>query len=82
MFCNGRTMQISASNLLVAGQQQARPAPQPAAAAQTKKADDAFEALLFKPAAAPASAAAPAASGPAQPHAAPKAPGSTLDIRV
>ncbi|HEY1708969.1 MAG TPA: hypothetical protein VGG10_11945 [Rhizomicrobium sp.] len=73
-------MQISASNLLVAGQQQPRPAQQASATPQTP--DDGFEALLFKPAASSVSAAAPAASGPAQAYSAPKAPGSTLDIRV
>ena len=73
-------MQISASNLLVAGQQ---PKPAQQAAAPQANKTDGFEALLFKPGAAPAGAsAAPAASGPAQPYAALKAPGSTIDIRV
>jgi len=84
-------MQISAANLLVAGQQ-ARAPQQPAnkaafeAALQAKPeaTADGFETLLFKQTAAQSAKtpAAPAVTGPAQPYAAARPPGSQLDIRV
>jgi hypothetical protein len=81
-------MQISAANLLLAGQQ-AKPAQANKAAFETAlhtkkpEAAEGFEALLFKPAAASKQAqAAPAAAGPAQPYTAPKPVGSQIDIRI
>jgi len=86
-------MQISAANLLLAGQQQVRGTQQQPAASSAfgaalngkaaEASGDGFETMLFKQAASPPSApAAPAASGPAKPYAAPTPPGSRIDIRV
>jgi hypothetical protein len=93
MICEVGLMQISAANLLLAGQQQVRSAPQQpvtnsafGAALNGKTAEasgDGFETMLFKQTAAqPSAPAAPAASGPAKPYAAPTPPGSRIDIRV
>ncbi len=81
-------MQISAANLLLAGQQARAPHQQPRAGfdavLQGKMPEpvaDGFESLAFKQAA-PAAKAAPAAAAPAQPYAATRPPGSQIDIRV
>ncbi|MDE1937767.1 MAG: hypothetical protein KGI68_02000 [Alphaproteobacteria bacterium] len=76
-------MQISAANLLVASQQQAKPSAQPAPtafAAALAEEKSAFEPLPFKSAAAPAQAAPTQAKRP-QPSQ-PAALGSHIDIRV
>lgn len=92
MFWERGAMQISAANLLLAGQQ--AKAPQQGAnkaafeaALQAKKPEaastDGFESLLFKQSApTPSAPAAAASSGPAQPYAALKPPGSQIDIRI
>jgi hypothetical protein len=80
-------MQISAANLLLAGQQ-AKPAQANKAAfeialqANKPEAGEGFEALLFKPAAASKQAQAAPAGAPAQPYTAPKPLGSQIDIRI
>jgi hypothetical protein len=89
-------MQISGANLLMASQQaaqtqsvKAQPAQATpagvnfmAALAKTKKNDELFAPLDFKPADAPALAPAAAATAPPAGYNPDQRPGSTLDIRV
>ena len=86
-------MQLSAANLIIASQQLARGAAKPAAdggqfaqaLAKEKgvKETDAFEALDFKQAAAPAKAVAAApAQAPATGYGGARSMGGNLDIRV
>jgi hypothetical protein len=93
MICEVGRMQISAANLLLAGQQQVRGAQQQPVASSAfgaalngktpEVSGDGFETMLFKQTtAAPKAPAAPAVSGPAQPYATAKPPGSQIDIRV
>jgi hypothetical protein len=76
-------MQISAANLLVVSQQQAKPPAQPdstAFAAALAKEKPSFEPLSFKSVAAPEQAAPMPTPRPQQPQKA--ALGSNIDIRV
>ena len=84
-------MQISGANLLIASQQAAKAQPTQAtpagvnfmaALAKTKKTDELFAPLDFKPADAPAPVPAAASPTPAAGYDPSQRPGSTLDIRV
>jgi hypothetical protein len=74
-------MQISAANLLLAGQQvhAAQRPVEPQAAAKARPATE-FESLIFKQTASPARPAASVAT--ARPDTPARSPGSQLDIRV
>jgi hypothetical protein len=77
MFWDARGMQISAANLLLAGQQLRAPQQRTPIETPAKKED--FESLVFKSASTPS---APAANATAQSYGAAKPAGSQIDIRV